>query len=78
MTYEEQKRMARQQRAGYALHRTMEIERMRAETFDDRLAAFRRVLGFSENLPKNESRVDDDELTRKWIRLRANFDAKYR
>ena len=75
---EEQRRVVRAQRAGYAALRKFEIEQMRAATFEDRLAAFRRVLSLSECLPKNESRADDDELMRKWSRIRANYDARCR
>jgi hypothetical protein len=78
MDFEEQKKIVREQRAGYATLRKLEIEEMRNATFADRLAAFRRVLSLSECLPVNESREDDEEVMRKWIKIRANYDSKCR
>ena len=75
MDLEEQKRIVRQQRAGFAMLRRFEIEQMRSATFEDRLAAFRRVLSLSECLPKSDSRVDDDEVTRIWTKIRRKYDA---
>lgn len=78
MDREEQKRIAREQRAGYAALRQFEIEEMRKATFEDRLAAFRRVLSLSEHLPKNESRADDEEVLHRWKRIRTNYAARSR
>ena len=77
MDFEEQKRIVRQQNAGFAMLRQFEIEKMRLATFEDRLAAFRRVLSLSECLPKSDSRADDDEVTRTWIRIRVKYDARH-
>lgn len=78
MDREEQERIVREQRAGFAALRKLEIEEMRKATFEDRLAAFRRVLNFSEHLPKNESRVDDEEVLQRWKRIRTNYAARQR
>ena len=78
MDREEQKQILREQRAGYQVLRKLEIDAMRDATFVDRLAAFRRVLSLSECLPRNESRADDDELVRRWKKVRASYDAKRR
>lgn len=78
MDFEEQKRIVQQQQAGFAMLRKLEIEQMRNATFADRLAAFRRVLSLSECLPKNESRADDEELARIWIKIRLRYAEKNR
>ena len=75
MDCEEQKRVLRERKSGYAVLRRFDIEEMRSATFPDRLEAFCRVLSLSECLPKEESREDDDEVTRKWTRIRAANDA---
>ena len=77
MDLEEQKRIVRQQKAGFAMLRRFEIEQMQLATFEDRLVAFRRVMSLSECLPKSDSRTDDDEVTRTWIRIRGKYDAKH-
>ena len=78
MDIEEQKRIVREQRKGYAALRRFEIEQMRSATFEDRLAAFRRVLSLSECIANPKPRAEDDVVVKKWIKIRANYDARRR
>lgn len=75
MEFEEQKRVVREQRAGYAILRQFEIDEMRRATFEDRLAAFAQIMRFSRYMKRDDSRSDDDDVTAKWMKIRARYDA---
>ena len=70
---EEQKRIVREQRAGFELFHRLETEELRKMTFADRLKGFRRIQGFRKHLPEHDSRADDDEVTAVWTTIRERF-----
>ena len=76
MNFDEQKRIVQHQRAGFAALRQFQIDAMRRATFADRLDAFARVMGFAELLNRPVSRLDDNQLAERWIRIRQNYAAK--
>lgn len=78
MDIEAQKRIIREQKAGFAKLRRFEIEQMRAATIEDRLDAFARIMGFAEALDKPISRKDDDILAEKWKLIRSRHEGKVR
>lgn len=78
MDREEMRRIVREQRAGYAWLREMEIEEMRNATPGDRLRAFKQINGLMSLINHPESREDDDTITAAWCRLRARYDAENR
>lgn len=76
MDFEEQKRIVKQQRAGFVTLRQLEIERLREATFSDRLDGFRRIMGFVERMNGPVSRTDDDILAKRWSDIRRRYDAR--
>ena len=72
----EQKRLLREQRAGFELLRRKQIEMMRVATFADRLDAFTRIMGFVEHLDPPVSREDDELLAERWAIIRGRYAAK--
>jgi hypothetical protein len=75
VTREEQKEILRQQRAGFETFRKLEIQADRATTVEERLAGFERIQEFAALLPYTGSRVDDDQVTQTWIKIRSRYDA---
>lgn len=71
---EEQRRIVREQRAGFAALRQFEIEQMRKATFADRLDSFCRVMGFVEAMDKPISRRDDEYLAGRWQLIRRRYE----
>jgi hypothetical protein len=59
---EEQKRIVREQRAGYAVLRKLEIERMRTARIADRLDAFTAIMEFAEHMGWTDDDRKDDEI----------------
>jgi hypothetical protein len=75
MTIEEQRKIVREQLAGYALLDRFNLEEERQMTFEDRLEALDSIMGFEPCLPPDDSRNDDDEVTQTWMKIRARYDA---
>jgi hypothetical protein len=75
MTKEEQVKIVREQRAGYALFDRLELEEERRMTFEDRLAAFELIQSLAPYLPEYDSRSDDDQVTETWIKIRDRYAA---
>ena len=78
MEFEEQKRIVRKQRAGYAALRQFEIDQMRKATFVDRLEAFKAIMEFAEHMNWTDSREDDNLLAQRWRGIRTRYDAANR
>ena len=78
MDFEDQKRIMREQRAGYAALRKFEIEEMRRATFADRLEAFQQIMRFSKHMKCDASRADDDAVTATWVKVRTRYEAANR
>ncbi len=76
MTKEEMKRIVKQQREGYKLLYDLETEALRKMTFEDRVNAFLRIQSVRPYLPQHDSRSDDDEVTRTWMKIRERYNGR--
>ena len=79
MDWNEQKRIVRQQRAGFMLLRQREIERMRAATVAERLDAFTAIMELADQMGwTDDDRKDDAILQAAWQKVYARYDAANR
>ena len=77
MDFEEQKRIVREQRAGYAALRQLEIDRMRKATLADRLEAFSAIMEFAERMNWSDDRQDDAIAMERWRKAHGRYVATH-
>ena len=76
MDWETQRQVVREQRAGYDWLAKMRLEEARRATFEDRVAAFRQILQLADAFQmRMPGREDDEQVTQRWSRIRARYDA---
>jgi len=75
---DEQKRIVREQCAGFALLRRLEVDQMRHASEQDRIRAFRQIIKFASRMRVAELREEDLEVTAAWSKIRAKYRAASR
>ena len=75
MDLETQKRLVREQRAGYDWLARMNLEEARRATLDDRVHAFNAILGMARAFDLKPGPRDDEVVAERWRKIRARYNA---
>jgi hypothetical protein len=78
MDRETQRRVVREQRAGYDWLARMNLEEARRATFEDRVHAFNLILSMARAFDLKPGLQDDADVAERWRKIRARYDANAR